>query len=88
MLMTRVVYLSFIVLLFVINGIALWTLFTDSHEVAAVVPAALIINTIAWPIALIIAYRIGQVTGVEYFRKVRARLAALRASRRGTPARR
>jgi hypothetical protein len=39
------------------------------------VTATLIINLISWPPAIVIAYRVGLVTGVEYFRKARAKVA-------------
>lgn len=80
MLMTRVIYLTFVLVFGALNSAALWALSGSAQTVNPIVPAALIINTLMWPIALVVAYRIGQVTGVEYFRKVRARASALRAS--------
>ncbi len=80
MMMTRVIYLTFVVVFVLLNGAALWALAGSSQSVSSIVPAALIINTLMWPITLVVAYRIGQVTGVEYLRKVKARAAAFRAS--------
>jgi hypothetical protein len=81
MLMTRIVYLSFTLVVHTLNFAALWAARNNPHEIDAIVPAVLLINALAWPLALVIAYRIGQVTGVEYFRQVRAKIAAIRASR-------
>jgi hypothetical protein len=83
MLMTRWLYISLTVFLVGLNIAALWALTGDTPEVNQLVPAALIINAISWPLALAIAYRVGQVTGVEYLRRRRAKSAALRASRSG-----
>jgi len=81
MLMTRILYLIFTILVLALNGAALWALSPSAQGVSAIVPAALIVNAIAWPVALLVTYRIGQLTGVEYLRKVRARRAALKVSR-------
>ncbi|WP_414463627.1 hypothetical protein [Hyphomicrobium sp. DY-1] len=61
----------FTLIILAINIAALWGVFRGSGEIAPVVPAALIINSVCWPLALVVAYRVGQVTGVEYFRKAR-----------------
>jgi hypothetical protein len=79
MLMTRLVYLSFTLLILAINGAALWTALTSSQSASAIVPSALIINAVMWPLALVVAYRIGQVTGVEYLRKINAKSSTARA---------
>jgi hypothetical protein len=50
-------------------------------EVIRIVPAALVINALAWPLALVVTYRIGQVTGVEYLHSIRARPSARQAAR-------
>lgn len=81
MLMTRLLYLVFTLILVVLNAAALWALPGSPIEVNRVVPAALIINALAWPLVLVIAYRIGQVTGVEYLRSLRAKAAAKKAAR-------
>ena len=81
MLMTRLLYLIFTLILVALNAAAFWALPGGSVEVNRVVPAALIINAVAWPLALVVTYRIGQVTGVEYLRNVRARVAARKAAR-------
>jgi hypothetical protein len=81
MLMTRLLYLIFTVILVGLNAAAFLALPVSSVEVNRVVPAALIINALAWPLALVITYRIGQVTGIEYLRSVRARVAARKAAR-------
>ena len=75
MLMTRFVYLCATVLLVGLNGAALWAV-SRSGLTDTIVPATLVMNLICWPLALIVAYRVGQVTGQEYFRKVKTRLAA------------
>ncbi len=84
MLMTRIVYLTFTSLTLALNLTALWSVLGGSAKVASVVPAALVINAVTWPLALMIAYRVGQVTGVEYFRKVRAKLVAMRRAGKRT----
>ena len=57
MLMTRIVYLSFTLIVLVLNFTALWAVRNNPHEIDAIVPAALLINAVAWPLALVIAYR-------------------------------
>jgi hypothetical protein len=79
--MTRILYLVFTLTLMVLNAAALWALYGGPVGVNRIVPAALIINALAWPLALAITYRIGQVTGVEYLHSVRARAAAKKAAR-------
>ena len=81
MLMTRILYLTFTLILVALNAAALWALSGSPVEVNRVVPAALVINAMAWPVALVITYRIGQVTGVEYLNSVRASAAARKAAR-------
>jgi hypothetical protein len=78
--MTRILYLILTSVVLTLNGAALWALSPSAQGVSAIVPAALIVNAIAWPVALAITYRIGQLTGVEYLRRVRARRAAKKAS--------
>jgi hypothetical protein len=69
--MTRILYLILTSVVLALNGAALWDLSSSAQGVSAIVPAALIVNAIALPVALAIAYRIGQLTGVEYLRRVR-----------------
>ncbi len=76
MLMTRLVYLSFSLIILAINGAALWAALSSIQSPSAIVPGALIINIVMWPIALVVAYRIGQITGVEYLRKTKAKTSA------------
>jgi len=79
MLMTRLVYLSFTLLILAINGAALWTALTSTQSASAIVPGALIINAVIWPLALVVAYRVGRVTGVEYLRKIKTKGSTARA---------
>jgi hypothetical protein len=81
MLMTRFVYLCITILIFALNGVALWAVYHAAQPIDAIVPAALIMNMASWPLALMVAYRVGQVTGQEYFRKVRAKVAAINTGR-------
>ena len=67
MLMTRFLYSCFLLLLFGLNGSALWWLVDNAQPATSLVPAALIVNTSPGR-SLVITYRIGQVTGVEYRR--------------------
>ncbi len=76
MLMTRILYASFLLFLFVLNGSALWWLASTPQPVAGIVPAALIVNVVAWPLALVIAYRTGQFTNEEHRRRMRAKMGA------------
>jgi hypothetical protein len=46
------------------------------------VTAALIVNTVAWPLALVITYRIGQITAAIHRREIRARQGAARKGKR------
>lgn len=80
MLMTRVIYLSFTLIFIAINGAALWAFQNRQQAGDIVVPAVLIINALTWPVALFVAYRVGQVTGVEYIRKMREKIAGVRIS--------
>ena len=80
MLMTRLLYLALTVFLVGLNAAALVALSADAHDVSRIVPVALVVNAFTWPLALIVTYRIGQVTGLELLRKMRARAAA-RASK-------
>lgn len=79
MLMTRFAYLCFMILVLSLNGAALWAVFHAGQPIEAIVPGALIVNLASWPLAVIIAYRIGQVTGQEYLRKARAKVSAVHA---------
>jgi hypothetical protein len=81
MLMTRLIYAIFTMLLVALNAVALWVVSSDAHNMNPIVPTTLVINAVAWPLALVITYRIGQVTGVEYLRKIRTRTAAIRTSK-------
>ncbi len=76
MLMTRLVYLSFTLIILAINGAALWAVMANVQSTSAIVPSALILNIVMWPLALVVAYRVGQVTGVEYLRKAKAKTSA------------
>ncbi len=76
MLMTRILYTSFLLFLLVLNGSALWWLAGTPQPVAGIVPAALIVNVVAWPLALVIAYRTGQFTSAEHWRKMRSKMGA------------
>ena len=76
MLMTRLLFFTFTLIIIVLNGAALWTLSSNAQKIEAIVPTALIVSAVISPLALMIAYRIGQVTGVEYLRKMRAEVRA------------
>jgi len=62
MLMSRFLYLAATLLVLSLNGAALWTLTQEGQAMMGLVPAALIVNAVAWPLALFATYRIGQVT--------------------------
>jgi hypothetical protein len=80
MLMTRVLYASFTLILVALNVAALWQLARAEQAVSGLAAAALIVNAVAWPLALVITYRIGQITGANSRRSMRAGAAAGRAS--------
>ena len=80
MLMTRILYLIVTLLVLALNSAALWALPPSPQGVSAIVPVALLVNLIAWPVTLLVTYRIGQMTGLDYLRKIRARRAALKAT--------
>lgn len=77
--MTRILFLIFVTIFLGLNVTALMA--TRQETVAAIIPATLVINAVSWPIALVIAYRIGQTTGIAYLRKVLGRRAAKRSGR-------
>ena len=80
MLMTRVLYLTVTIFFLALNGAALWYLANGDQSADTLVRIALIVNTITWPVALLMTYRIGQLTSVEYLRSGSAKKAALRAA--------
>lgn len=63
MLKTRFLLLSSSILIFILNGIALWHVLSTEPPLSPIVGAALIVNAVTWPLALTLAYRVGQVTG-------------------------
>jgi cation transport ATPase len=71
MLMTRILYVSLMAILLALNGSAVWEASSAKPAMNATVFAALLVNIIAWPIALVVAYRVGQFTGVERLHKSR-----------------
>jgi hypothetical protein len=72
MLMTRFVYLCATVFVLAFNIAALISVARAAQPSQAIVSGALILNSVAWPLGLIVAYRVGQITGVEFWRKGRA----------------
>jgi hypothetical protein len=75
MLMTRFLYVALVATLLVLDGVAVW------HAGFQSLPAAaLIVNAAVLPLALVIAYRLGQVIMVE---KRRARRASAGRATRG-----
>lgn len=58
MLMTRIVYVTVCSLLVLTNGAAL----IEAGGGRSFVTAALIANLLLWPLALVVAYRVGQAT--------------------------
>jgi len=62
MLMSRIVYISVAGILMTLNAAALALLIGGDSASRSVIMAALIINLLLWPLALVIAYRIGQAT--------------------------
>lgn len=79
MLMTRILYVTLTLVMLALNGAALWAL--PEQTGSPIVQTALVVNAVTWPIALMVAYRIGQVTGVAYLRKRRAALSAARIAK-------
>jgi hypothetical protein len=73
MLMTRVLLLTSSLLVLALNAAALWGLLATYETPPRLAVAALIVTAVTWPMALIIAYRIGQATAAEARRKARAR---------------
>lgn len=69
MLMTRILFLAMSALMLVLDAAALWSISGAKESVGSVVPTALIVNAIALPAVMVMAYRIGQITGVAHFRK-------------------
>jgi hypothetical protein len=63
MLMTRFLHLASSSLILALNGMALWHVLSAEPPLSPIVGAALIVTAVAWPLALVFAYRIGQATG-------------------------
>jgi hypothetical protein len=68
---TRLSYLASTTLLLALNGTALWVLARSSQPQEPIVQAALIINLISWPLALVVAYRTGQATAHLYLQRMK-----------------
>lgn len=81
MLMTRFLYLVSSLLIFVLNGAALWHILIHDPAPSRLAVAALVVNAVIWPLALPITYRIGQATGRLHDIKVRAARKARLAGR-------
>lgn len=62
MLMSRIVYFSVAGLLVALNAAGLAVLFGGDTAPRQVVTVALMVNLFIWPLALAIAYRVGQAT--------------------------
>lgn len=67
MLMTRFLYLASSLLVLFLNGAALWYALSHDPAPARIEVAALVVNAVIWPLAIVIAYRIGQATGRLHF---------------------
>ncbi len=73
MLMTRILLLSSSVLICALNAAALWGLFMADAAPPRLAVAALVVTAVTWPMALVIAYRIGQTTASEARHKAKAK---------------
>ncbi len=71
--MTRFLYVALVATLLVLDAAALW--YADPRSLPA---AALIVNAAVLPLALVIAYRLGQVIMVEKRRAARAKARTVR----------
>lgn len=69
MLMTRFLLIISTVLILAFNGLALWHVLGAEPRLSPVVAAALVVTAVAWPLALVMAYRIGQATDRIAFHK-------------------
>lgn len=76
MLMTRFLYVTSSVLIFLLNGIALWQVLSDDRPASSIVTAALIVTALIWPLSLAMTYRIGQATGRLQFIRARQKRRA------------
>lgn len=63
MMKTRFLLVSSSGLILALNGLALWHVVRAEPPISPIVGAALVVNAVTWPLALALAYRIGQVTG-------------------------
>jgi hypothetical protein len=63
MLKARFLLASSSALILALNGFALWHVLRAEPPLSPIVGAALIVSAASWPLALALAYRIGQITG-------------------------
>ncbi|MGE3231209.1 MAG: hypothetical protein AB7J30_17390 [Hyphomicrobium sp.] len=61
--MTRFLFLASTLAIFALNGAALWYALIQDPGPSRLEVAALVVNAVAWPLAMAITYRIGQATG-------------------------
>jgi membrane protein YdbS with pleckstrin-like domain len=79
MLMTRFLFTVASLLLCSLNAAALWQLLSTYEQAPSLAAAALVVNAVIWPLALVVAYRIGQATDAEAHRKAKAKARQLAA---------
>lgn len=79
--MTRFLFTVASLLLCSLNAAALWQLLSTYGPAPApsLAAAALVVNAVIWPLALVVAYRIGQATDAVAHRKAKARARQLAA---------
>jgi hypothetical protein len=59
-------------MLCLLNTAAFWQLLSIAGPAPSLAGTALVVNAVTWPLALIVAYRIGQATDAEARRKAKA----------------
>jgi hypothetical protein len=62
MLMTRFLLIISSIFILALDGMALWHVLAADQPLSPIVAAALVVTAVAWPLALVFAYRIGQAT--------------------------
>lgn len=73
MLMSRFLFAASSLLICSLNGAALWQVLTTNEAPPSLAAAALVVNAVIWPLALVAAYRIGQAANAEARHKATAK---------------
>jgi hypothetical protein len=79
MLTTRFLFAVSSLLICTLNVAALWQVLSSYEPVPSLAAAALVVNAVTWPLAILVAYRIGQAANAEARLKARSKARHLAA---------